>query len=146
MRRRIFLNIGCALIVGFMVTTSAIAEDFQIAQVWHYDTRPIDTGSTLTIVKIDVIDEIRIIHISLEGVKVKNQQAPSGYGSTIGHLPIEEETLKNSVTKLVKANAKLPDFEEGYKMWKEAFDNGNGGYFTIPVSECVEYIEQAINQ
>jgi len=124
----------------------ANAEDFAVGQTWSYKTRIVEPNSVLTVVKIDNLNDNEIIHISLEGVKVKNSQAASGFGETISHLPISEEALKNSVTKLLKSNVTLPEYQEGYEIWKEAYEKGEGGYFSIPVSECVEYMEQTINQ
>ena len=40
----------------------------------------------------------------------------------------------------------LPDISEGYKVWKEVFDTGQGGVFNIPISQILEYIEDTLNQ
>lgn len=64
----------------------------------------------------------------------------------MSHLPISEDELKGSVTKMIETTKAFPDFKEGYKIWRDAFDQGKGDYFTIPVSECVEYMEKAINR
>jgi len=39
----------------------------------------------------------------------------------------------------------MPDISEGYGHWKAAFDAGEGGIFSIPVAQAVEYIEKAVN-
>ncbi len=135
------------IILGVLSVMSIVnAEEFTVGQVWNYKTRPIEKNSVLTIVKIDNVKDIKIIHISLEGTKIKNTQAPSGFGDAVSHLPISEASLRNSVTKLLRSNVALPEYEKGYEIWKEAFEKGDGGYFTITVSECVEYMERTINQ
>jgi hypothetical protein len=40
----------------------------------------------------------------------------------------------------------LPDFEEGYNQWKEAFDQGQAGWFTTSISDVVQFMEDALNQ
>ena len=61
-------------------------------------------------------------------------------------MPISPDALKESVTELVNQTESLPNFEEGYEIWREAFDSGKAGIFTISVKECVEFMEQTINQ
>ena len=34
---------------------------------------------------------------------------------------------------------------DGYLQWKEAFDNGEGGVFTIEVKDVVDFIEKSMN-
>jgi hypothetical protein len=102
---------------GVILTmTVANATEFEVGQVWSYKTRSVEKESTIAIVKIDEITEIKIIHISIDNVKIKNPQAPNGFGKTVSHLPIAEDSLKKSVTKMIGTVTSLPDFEEGYKL------------------------------
>ncbi|GGZ96608.1 hypothetical protein GCM10008090_01060 [Arenicella chitinivorans] len=128
-----------------MVST-ALAGDFSVGQIWSYQTRDHEAESKLTIVQIDRREGKEIIHISIDGLRIKNPQAPSGYGSDISHLPISPKALKASVTKLSGQAGILSNYKEGYQIWREAFDSGQGGFFTISVAESVDYLEQAINQ
>ena len=80
------------------------------------------------------------------GLKIKNPQSPTGYGEDISHMPISVDSLKASVTELVNTAESLPGYEEGYGIWREVFDSGKAGIFTISVAECVEFMEQTINQ
>jgi hypothetical protein len=142
MKHIIFLFIG-----GLFMLSSSFAQQFEVGQIWEYKTRPNELASRLTIVKIDVLpNDVTIIHISLTGLNIKSPQSPRGISDTASHLPLVETSVRESVTKLVGTTTDLPDFEEGYNMWKEAFDSGQGGYFTITVDKCVEYMEAAINQ
>ena len=39
----------------------------------------------------------------------------------------------------------LPEFEEGYSIWKEAFDQGRAGVWTGSLAECITALEQGMN-
>ena len=123
-----------------------MAKEFSVGQIWEYKTRATELGSKVTILKIDFLNDQEIIHIYVGGLKLKNPQSPTGYGEDISHMPISPDALKESVTELVNQTESLPNFEEGYEIWREAFDSGKAGIFTISVKECVEFMEQTINQ
>ena len=128
------------------MNTNLFATEFAVGQIWEYETRANEIGSRLIIVQIDTIKEENIIHISIDGLKIKNESTPGEFGEDISHMPISQEALKNSITKLIGMVDILPDYKEGYSIWREAYDSGNGGVFSITVAECVEFIEQTINQ
>lgn len=52
--------------------------------------------------------------------------------------------MDESVTELKNEKAKLPDYTEGYAYWKKEFDYGTARVFSIPVSEIVNSMEEAI--
>ena len=80
--------------------------------------------------------------ISVSGLKMKNRHSKGGFSSTIAHMPFSEGAISKSVLKLAKDNAALPNFEEGYKEWRQA----KGGIFTITVAEAIDAMEQVLNQ
>jgi hypothetical protein len=132
------------LTLGLLIMTStALAQDFAVGQVWEYETRDHEKGSTLIILKIDEFQQEKIIHISLTGLKIKTS---TGTMSSMSHAPFTLESLNSSVTNLIGSVDELPNFHEGYGLWKEAFDSGQGGVFSISVKECVEFMEQTINK
>ncbi|MDH5035534.1 hypothetical protein [Chryseobacterium cucumeris] len=132
----------------FLLPFSCAKKDqYSVGQEWNYKTRPTEKNSTLTILKIEEYPETgKVIHISVNGLKMKNPASPTGYAENLSHLPISEEALNNSVTTLKKETYKKPDSLEmdGYSYWKKEFDNGNAGIFTIPVSEIVSTMEKSI--
>lgn len=72
---------------------------------------------------------------------------PNGdFIETAGHLPFAEEAINKSAAKLLKEKADLPDYQEGYGMWREAFDAGRAGVYTITIAEAVDVMEQGLNQ
>jgi len=90
--------------------------DFSVGQVWKYKTRSHEDES----------------------------EAPGGKTTFIGHLPYSEQALGESVTELVGTADSLPDFEDGYKLWKSAFDDGEAGVFEVAVSEAIEGVQQSV--
>lgn len=139
---RLLFTIACFL----MLNSVANAAQFEPGQVWKYKTRPEERRSTLTVVRVDKIGDNRVIHISLVGLKMKNPRTDEGVSETVSDLPITREALQQSVTELVGVSDTLPDYEEGYRIWRKAYAEGKAGYFTDPVSDCLDYMEQALNQ
>jgi hypothetical protein len=118
---------------------------FKVGQRWHYAARPQEPNSTVIILKIETDPNgIYIIHIAVEDVVISRSDVnkPS---TRIGHLPVSDDVLESSVTSIVEESVTLPDFQQGYQLWREAFDKGESGVFSLPVSECVESTEKALN-
>ena len=120
-------------------------DKFKVGQIWDYQNRTGEEISKITILKVEKYygKEI-VIHIYVNGLKIKNELRSNGVSDDIGHLPMSKESLNKSVTKLISENNNLPDFKEGYENWKEAFDNKKGGIFTINVSEAVQFVEETM--
>ena len=125
--------------------TDTTDSKFKVGQVWKYKTRPNEESSVLTIAKVENAPEIgNIIHITVNNLKVKNPRAPAGYTDLIGHMPLAESAVAESVTELSNELPDLSIYKEGYQDWREAFDKGQAGIWTLPVSECVAAMETAI--
>jgi len=59
-------------------------------------------------------------------------------------MPFDEDTLKSSVTSLESESSDLPDYEDGYRLWKTAFDQSQAGIFEVAVSEAIDFVQQSI--
>jgi hypothetical protein len=57
-------------------------------------------------------------------------------------MPFSEEALDASITELVGPTSELPDFEDGYLIWRQ----DQGGVFTITVAEAIDFVEQGVQQ
>lgn len=136
------------LFVIVAVSFEALSQDPEIAvgQVWSYEARQGEEQSRLTILKIETLHDQRIVHIAVADVFLERTNAPESVVTYMGHLPFEESALKNSLRNMVGIVPQLPEYEDGYALWREAFDSGRGGVFTISVAESVAYMEQVINQ
>ena len=125
----------------------ATSGKFQVGQVWKYYNRPGEDSSTLTVLKVEKYEKgDTIIHLRVDGIKLYNPNVASGYSSFIGHMPFSEKTVSNSVTILVGHNSNLPEFSEGYNQWKEAWDNGKGGYWTVDLKDAIEGMDSVMRQ
>jgi len=119
---------------------------FAVGQQWRYKTRPQEPNSTLTVLKVEAHPRLgTIVHIAVSNVVIPSPDSDSPRHS-IGHMPIDVGILESSVTELVAQSVPLPDFAEGYEIWREAFDQGKGGVFSRPVSECVSFMEETLNE
>jgi len=124
----------------------AMAKDFKQGQIWKYNTRSIEPDSRLVVVQVDDINGEKIVHISVNGLRLKNPQSDTGYGEEISHMPISPEALSKSVIELDGLADELPDYKEGYGIWREAYDSGKAGVFSITVKESVGFMEDTVNQ
>jgi hypothetical protein len=128
------------------VLTDATEAKFHVGERWQYKTRPGEESSSLTIVKVEQSTRTgTIVHVSLDGLKVRNPTSPSGYSPTIAHLAFAETAVEESVVSLLTTVAALPSFEEGYSLWRDAFDQGKAGVFSVPVAQGVDFIESTLN-
>ena len=84
-------------------------DKFKVGQIWDYQNRTGEENSKITILKVEKYygKEI-VIHIYVNGLKIKNELRANGVSDDIGHLPMSKESLDKSVTKLISENNKLP--------------------------------------
>lgn len=119
---------------------------YKPGQVWKYFTREGEEDSELTILKIDSAENIGlIIHVSINGLKLKNSRAENGFTSFVQHMPFNEEALTSSLTDKVAESSAMPDYEEGYNTWRNAFEKGHAGVFTLSVKDAISAMEEALS-
>lgn len=152
MTKRILLTL---LLAFTALTAGAAAQDsmlkdtteskFKVGQVWSYKTRPGEKDSAFVVVKVESHPKLgNIVHVSLRGLRMRR---PDGeLISEVGHMPFSEEALAESAVKIVREKGELPDFEEGYKIWREAFDAGEAGVYTVSLARAVQVMEDTLNQ
>lgn len=120
---------------------------YKPGQKWSYKTRPGEEDSYLIVLKVDKDAKLgNIIHIALRKLKMKNELSPDGSVSeNVNHMPFSQEALDKSGLKLLEEKTDLPEFAEGYQMWREAFDGGRGGVYSITVAEAVNVVEAGLH-
>ena len=111
---------------------------YRAGQVWRYATRPGEETSTFTILRVESHPRLgTIIHIRVTGLRLKNS------GGEIGHMPFAEAAIAES-HPLRWTEGPAPELPEGYGSWREAFDTGQAGIFTVPIAEGVSVVDQAL--
>jgi hypothetical protein len=114
---------------------------FRDGEVWAYETRPQDKGSTFRVLRVEEIPPLVVVHVEVRDIWFERSDG-SRYKSNLAHAPISLEALGRSASKRVRGPSKteLPD---GYYIWR---DESEGGVFSIPLSEVVECVDQTIRQ
>ncbi len=106
-------------------------------QVWRYATREGEEDSRVHILRIESYPHAgEIVHIAVTGLREPVK--------AISHVPITRESLERSGLTFESRSGSAPDFEEGYRTWREEFDAGRAGVFTTTVAEIVGFIEQTV--
>ncbi len=145
------------LVVGFLSAILALlgcdkarsprqsaSSQFAVGQVWKYKSRPSEPDSRVIIGRIETIEKVGVVvHVKLAGLKIINPTAPGGLSTVMGHAPMTEGKLRESVTEVVSGDGDLSGFEEGYNTWL-GHQAGEAGIFTITLSEIVDCMESAI--
>ena len=118
---------------------------FSAGQVWRYDHRPGEEGSTVEIVRVEREPKLgTVVHVSVHGLRLRNPMAPGGTSDRIGHMPFAEDAFRRSVRDV--AGEREPDAaaQEGYDAWRAAFERGDAGIFTVTLAEAVGMMEGAL--
>ncbi|MEO1046189.1 MAG: hypothetical protein AAFX04_12175 [Pseudomonadota bacterium] len=112
-------------------------------QIWAYDTRAGEEGSLLKIQKIELIgpaeEPMEVFHLSIVGISFSNKAV----GSVLPHTPVSRQTLDDSVVRLDDSDVEFPlpsAVQQGIAAWEEA----QGGVFTVSVKEIIDFVDQAI--
>ncbi|HVI53886.1 MAG TPA: hypothetical protein VM621_02390 [Luteibacter sp.] len=119
--------------------------DYAEGQVWTYDHRPGEDGSRVAIRKMGVEPEDgEVFHISILGVKLRNHRVPGGAQPAMHHAAVLRTTLDKSLRELTPAADPDTAWENGYAVWRQAYDNGDAGVFELSVAEILGYIERVV--
>ena len=82
----------------------------------------------------------------MDGLAIRNPRLPEGISSSIEHLPFAEAALAGNVTQLESESNPIPPFEDGYSMWCQACDSGQGGVWKSSVDVTVRAMEEVISK
>ena len=114
---------------------------YRVGDVWEYTTRGGEEQSRLTIVKIDKSSKLGIvIHIAVDRLNWRTCQGDP-LPEQVPHMPFAREAIEDSVTRRVGSSRSLPNYQDGYEEWKNAFLNGHAGIYTISVKDAVSVAE-----
>jgi hypothetical protein len=124
-----FLSGGCSK------PPPAPASKFHPGQVWAFTPPANQPNARLTVLHVENGGKLgTIVHVAISGVSYGDGQ------TNIQHLPFAEAAVDRSVTILEHESEPVPDFSAGYREWRQAFDAGKGGIFTISVAEAFDAV------
>jgi hypothetical protein len=98
--------------------------DIKVGQIWRFCE---DAESVFKIVKIEEYENANIYHISV----INN-------GRLIEHMPVSKSALISSMVARANVDYDFGSIEDGYKIWKQAFEEGKAGVYSVSVREIVE--------
>ncbi|RYG31262.1 MAG: hypothetical protein EON93_13280 [Burkholderiales bacterium] len=111
------------------IPVSAFAQ-VSVGQVWTYKNASSD-AARVAIYKIERIADKEAVHVSIYNLPNNGM-----FSGEISHMPFERKALESSLDRLTDETAPPNEnLEQGYRTW--LLDNG--GIFTIPVSDAVNY-------
>lgn len=120
------------------VASNPPASRFHAGQVWAFHTPRDQPNARLTVLRVEDGGKVgTVVHIAISDVLFGDGQ------TTLPHLPFAESAIERSVTTLERESGPTPDFANGYQLWRQAFDAGKGGVFTITVADAFETVTGA---
>jgi hypothetical protein len=124
-----------------------VMTELEAGQVWSYRTREGEAGSRVTICRVEESEALgEIVHVQVTDVAMASPSAPDGIARIVHHLPFSGEALRASLVEL-EGSARVPaSYEEGYGIWREAFDAGEAGVFSISVAEAIGVMEETLGR
>lgn len=116
-------------VLASAIPASAFAQ-VAAGQVWTFNNAPSD-AARIAIYKIERMGDKEAVHVSIYNLPKEGM-----FSGAISHMPFERKALESSLDRLTDETApRSESLEEGYRTW--LLDNG--GIFTIPVSDAVNY-------
>lgn len=100
---------------------------YESGQVWRYKARKSEKDTRVLILKTERIDSIDIIHITVFG---NNYDSPE-------HMPFVKEAIDESVIELESKSTTVPNYEDGYNIWKELYIAGEAGIYSTSVADTL---------
>jgi hypothetical protein len=125
---------------GVLLTTCAAqgGQPLKVGDIWAYENRPGENASTLTILKVEQYPDLgKVVHIRVDGIRMLNPVDGQPF-TDLPHLPFRASAVEHSVTRQVGTAKEIPDFNEGYQVWKTAYDAGQAGAFKTSVAQTLE--------
>jgi hypothetical protein len=132
---------------GRVADIEASHPKYKPGQVWTYKTRTGEDGSRVTILRVDkhpVTGEY-IVHIGVNGIAIRSPTTPGGVARTISHLPFAEKAVADSLVR-VERTGPVPDFREGYQMWRSGFEQNKAGAWAVPIVGAISAMESALGK
>jgi hypothetical protein len=116
--------------------------DYRAGGVWTFRSAPLPE-SRVVIGKIDAHERLdQVFSVSIKTVPLATGATGEIRVGDISHVPVTKSVLDTSLLEQVGIGEPSEAFAEGYRQWREAFDSGKAGVFTIEISKVVETVNQ----
>jgi len=125
--------------------TPSSPPDFATGQLWRCKGR---NAAETPLVLINRVEQHprggEIYHVSLASVRIRNPAAPSGFTTSLPHVPIIRQTFEGSEAEFVRLQSTDPAYLPGYAQWKRDFDAGTAASFGVAIAEVLDFIERSL--
>lgn len=104
------------------------------------------TGCTATVIIGRIDDDTRagsVVSVSIADI---TPPALHGYLNRLLHLPFEREAFELSALDAIGDRPLPQGFADAYEQWRQPFDRGEAGIFTLPVEEVLPVLLEALSQ
>jgi hypothetical protein len=134
---------NCCMVIDMGSTL----KNYQTGQIWKYRARDGEAESQLVIINSTSVPGCgEIYSVAVEGVKLKNPWIVGGIQTNLPHAPVSAGCLDLSVLELIGIRpSPLEEYGDAFQEWKQPFDRGEAGVFTIPIAEILNCVEEAVN-
>jgi hypothetical protein len=115
---------------------------FRSGDVWEYKTRPSEEKSRITILRTETSPGLgMIVHVAVDNLSWKDCQDHS-FVQAVPHMPFGRKAIEASLTRRSAIRRALPDYQEGYQIWKEAYQRRHAGVYVIAVKDAIAVAEK----
>lgn len=101
--------------------------NFEAGQIWRLKEADKINNCDAVVLLVETLNAEEIVHIALIDRSGK---------LAVGHMPFARPAFIASIERLVGYANSLIDYEEGYNIWRSAYDAGDAGIFGVQVSDC----------
>jgi tetratricopeptide (TPR) repeat protein len=124
-----------------------LMRNFQAGQRWTYKTRAGEESSQVFVLDRDDLPNFGlVVHIAVINLRIVNPSSATGFVKWLGHLPVSQVALDESVDELAGEGPIPAEFDAStITEWRSAFERGEGaGIWTTSVSAIVQAIEDGL--
>ncbi|MBL4677030.1 MAG: hypothetical protein JKY70_12615 [Mucilaginibacter sp.] len=118
-----------------------MTQKIEKGQIWTYNNREGEDDSFIVIIKLDDSNSQNpVAHVSTENLSKPGSEEVDTTTWSIGHAPVQLGILAGAL-KTLKGYREI-EFNEGYTYWKEEYDKGKAGVWSIPINEMIDLIQE----
>jgi hypothetical protein len=111
---------------------------FKPGQVWKAKGREGEPDLTATVLRVESLEKIGVfLHIRIDHAAM--HPCPGNpVMDTLQHTPIAKAAFEKSITELLRSDAPIPDYREGYEDWRSHC----GGVYSLSIAEILSVDEK----